>query len=85
LISEKIRLLQTSITRWILPNRENGRTADPDTRIRISRGIFVNGGSWKLCTNMRAEDLTDTLDLALGASGCDQVHVRYAQKLLTLD
>ena len=31
--------------------------------------------SWKLCTNMRAEDVTDTLDLALQASGCDQVHV----------
>jgi putative transposase len=29
--------------------------------------------SWKLCTNMRAEDVTDTLDLALQASGCDQV------------
>ena len=28
--------------------------------------------SWKLCTNMRAEDVTDTLDLALQASGCDQ-------------
>ena len=30
--------------------------------------------SWKLCTNMRAEDVKDTLDLALQASGCDQVH-----------
>ncbi|KCV82030.1 Fis family transcriptional regulator [Actibacterium atlanticum] len=28
--------------------------------------------SWKLCTNMRAQDVTDTLDMALGASGCDQ-------------
>jgi hypothetical protein len=26
--------------------------------------------SWKLCTNMRTEDVTDTLDLALAASGC---------------
>ena len=32
--------------------------------------------SWKLCTNMRVEDVTDTLELALQASGCDQVHVR---------
>ncbi len=32
--------------------------------------------SWKLCTNMRAEDVTDTLDLALQASGCDQVQRR---------
>jgi putative transposase len=29
--------------------------------------------SWKLCSNMRAEDVTDTLDLALQASGYDQV------------
>src|SRR3546814_17625259 len=27
--------------------------------------------AWKLCTNMRAEAVTDTLDLALEASGCD--------------
>jgi transposase InsO family protein len=24
--------------------------------------------AWKLCTNMRAEDVTDTLDMALAAS-----------------
>ena len=29
--------------------------------------------SWKLCTNMRTQDVTDTLDLALATSGCDQV------------
>ena len=28
--------------------------------------------AWKLCSTMRAEDVTDTLDLALAASGCDQ-------------
>lgn len=31
--------------------------------------------SWKLCTNMRTQDLPDTQDLALEASGCDQIHV----------
>ncbi len=31
--------------------------------------------AWKLCTNMRAEDVTDTLDLALKASGCDSATV----------
>ena len=31
--------------------------------------------AWKLCTNMRAEDVTDTLDLALEASGCDSATV----------
>ena len=30
--------------------------------------------AWKLCTTMRAEDVTDTLDMALAASGCDQRH-----------
>jgi transposase InsO family protein len=27
--------------------------------------------AWKLCTTMRAEDVTETLDLALAASGCE--------------
>ena len=27
--------------------------------------------AWKLCTTMRAGDVTDTLELALSASGCD--------------
>ncbi|MEP3033762.1 MAG: IS3 family transposase [Pseudoruegeria sp.] len=39
--------------------------------------------SWKLCNNMRAEDVTDTLDLALQASGCDQVHVVQKPRLLS--
>ena len=39
--------------------------------------------SWKLCTNMRAEDVTGTLDLALRASGCDQVHVVHKPRLLS--
>ncbi len=39
--------------------------------------------AWKLCTNMRTEDVTDTLDLALQASGCDQVHVVHKPRLLS--
>ena len=39
--------------------------------------------AWKLCSNMRAEDVTDTLDLALQASGCDQVHVVHKPRLLS--
>ena len=39
--------------------------------------------SWKLCTNMRAEDVMDTLDLALKASGRDQVHVVHKPRLLS--
>ena len=39
--------------------------------------------AWKLCTNMRAEDVTETLELALQASGCDQAHVRHKPRLLS--
>ena len=39
--------------------------------------------AWKLCTNMKAEDVTDTLELALQASGCDQVHVAHKPRLLS--
>jgi len=31
--------------------------------------------AWKLCTTMRADDVTDTLELALVASGCDSAKV----------
>jgi len=31
--------------------------------------------SWKLCTTMKARVVTDTLDIALSASGCDQAAV----------
>jgi putative transposase len=37
----------------------------------------------KLCTNMRAEDVTDTLDLALAASGCDSATVLHKPRLLS--
>ena len=39
--------------------------------------------SWKLCTNMKVEDVTDTLELALQASGCNQVHVAHRPRLLS--
>jgi putative transposase len=39
--------------------------------------------AWKLCTTMKTEDVTDTLQLALTASGCDQVHVRHKPRLLS--
>jgi len=32
---------------------------------------------------MRAEDVTDTLDMALAASGCDQAHVQHRPRLLS--
>jgi transposase InsO family protein len=39
--------------------------------------------AWKLCTTMKAEDVTDTLELALNASGCDQVTVVQKPRLLS--
>ena len=39
--------------------------------------------AWRLCTNMRAEDVTDTLDLAVAASGCDSATVLHKPRLLS--
>jgi len=39
--------------------------------------------AWKLCTNMSTSDVTDTLELALQASGFDQVNVRHRPRLLS--
>ena len=39
--------------------------------------------AWKLCTTMKTGDVTDTLDLALQASGCDQATVVHKPRLLS--
>ena len=39
--------------------------------------------AWKLCTTMKTSDVTETLDLALQASGCDQAHVVHKPRLLS--
>ncbi|WP_163579194.1 DDE-type integrase/transposase/recombinase, partial [Klebsiella pneumoniae] len=39
--------------------------------------------AWKLCTTMKAEDVTDTLNLALTSSGCDRATVRPRPRLLS--
>jgi len=39
--------------------------------------------AWKLCTGMKVDDVTDTLDLALEASGCATAHVRHRPRLLS--
>src|SRR6187399_1315896 len=39
--------------------------------------------AWKLCTTMNAEDVTDTLKLALQASGLDQATVMHRPRLLS--
>ena len=38
--------------------------------------------TWKHCTTMKAADVTDTLELALEASGCDQAMVVRKPRLL---
>ena len=39
--------------------------------------------AWKLCTTMKAGDVTDTLTLALQASGCDSARVVQRPRLLS--
>ena len=39
--------------------------------------------AWKLCTGMTSRDVTETLELALQASGCDQVDVTRKPRLLS--
>ncbi|MCO5147332.1 MAG: IS3 family transposase [Aquamicrobium sp.] len=39
--------------------------------------------AWKLCTTMKAEDVTDTLTIALQASGCDSARVVQRPRLLS--
>ena len=39
--------------------------------------------AWKLCTTMRADDVTETLMLALEASGCNRAEVVHKPRLLS--
>ena len=39
--------------------------------------------SWKLCATMRTSDVTETIELALKASGCDQAIVQHKPRLLS--
>ena len=39
--------------------------------------------AWKLCTTMRADDVTDTLQMALTASGCASARVVHKPRLLS--
>jgi len=39
--------------------------------------------AWKLCTTMKAEDVTTTLEMALEASGCDRAAVVHKPRLLS--
>ena len=39
--------------------------------------------AWKLCTTMKAEDVTDTLERALTASGCESAQLAHRPRLLS--
>ena len=39
--------------------------------------------AWKLCSTMKTRDVTNTLELALQASGCDQARVVHKPRLLS--
>ena len=39
--------------------------------------------AWKLCTTMKAQDVTETLELALKASGCESAKVAQRPRLLS--
>ena len=39
--------------------------------------------AWRLCSKMLAEDVTDTLDMALAALGCDRATVQHKPRLLS--
>ena len=39
--------------------------------------------AWKLCTTMKADDVTETLERALKASGCDSANVIHKPRLLS--
>ena len=39
--------------------------------------------SWKLCTTMKTSDVTETLNMALAASGCDKANVVHKPRLLS--
>ena len=39
--------------------------------------------AWKLCTTMKAGDVTETLELALEVSGCSSANIRHKPRLLS--
>ncbi len=39
--------------------------------------------AWKLCSTMKSSDVTETVELAMQASGCDQANVVHKPKLLS--
>ena len=39
--------------------------------------------AWKLYTTMKAKEVTDTLDMALQASGCEHANVKHKPSLLS--
>jgi hypothetical protein len=54
----------------------------PPSPLKLQKSAVCRAIQLKLCTNMRAEDVTDTIELVLTALGCDQVTVRHKPHLL---
>ncbi len=50
---------------------------------RIPDDVRADIIAWKLCTTMKADDVTDTLKLALEASGCNHANVAHKPRLLS--
>jgi len=73
-ISELFRAMNTKHS-----DRETAGVARWANDFPYSRYIIA----WKLCTTMRAEDVTETLDMALEASGCASADVRHKPRLLS--
>src|SRR4051812_10194859 len=67
---EKLGIPRATFYRWY----DLHRTGGPEAHFIVA---------WKLCATMRATDVTETLDLALAASGLDQVTIVHRPRLLT--
>ncbi len=63
------------------PSAEKGKTAGDREESDTCTGSHII--AWMLCTSMKASDVTDTLERALQASGCDRVEVRHKPRLLS--
>ena len=72
---DRLGIPRTTFYRWY----DRYQTGGPEALEDDSRYIIA----WKLCTNMKTGDVTDTLELALQASGCGKVNVVHKPRLLS--
>ena len=72
---DRLGIPRTTLYRWY----DRYQTGGPEALEDDSRYIIA----WKLCTNMKTGDVTDTLELALQASSCGKVNVVHKPRLLS--